>query len=681
VLEGAAVAGDPFEPELAAAAADVSEREAIDALDVLLQRDLVRPTGVPRRFAFRHPLVRAAVYEAIRPGRRIGSHERIGLALSARGASADSLAHHVDQSARHGDTDAVAILREAAGALSYRSPDGAARWLEAALRLLPETAPPEERIELLTSLAKARAATGRLDDAREALVSGIELLGAPEDARAVSMAVTCAGVEQLLGRHDDARRRLRRALQALGEANDPGAAALMIQLALDASYRPSSEGWRPWITRALALIEPLDDGPLTAFGFSVAALLCAYATEVEAADEYRSRAVVVVVDRMADEEQSTSLEALVHLVGAEVYLEHFESAIVHGQRALRLSRATGQGGLLPLLAPAFSLALWTRGRLADAADVLDGAMESSRLVRDKQALAWHLLNRGFNAASAGDVDLALRACRESFELGQELDGSFIAMWASICLAAAHLEDDDPVRALELFETSGAGEVLELIPGFWRAMWLDILARCQVAAGDVVGARRSAGAAAAVASSTPMLRMAGAWAARADARAARAEGDAGSAAVFALGSAEVFEQVGAPIEEGLARALAGAALAEAGDRGQAIAELARAAGAFDGCGAIRYRQAAERELRRLGEHVQRTPRGRGAGDGLASLTDREMEIARLVVERKTNPEIAGELFLSQKTVETHLRNVFRKLDVSSRVEVARAVERADADAAN
>ena len=46
---------------------------------------------------------------------------------------------------------------------------------------------------------------------------------------------------------------------------------------------------------------------------------------------------------------------------------------------------------------------------------------------------------------------------------------------------------------------------------------------------------------------------------------------------------------------------------------------------------------------------------------------------LIVERKTNREIASELFLSNKTIETHIRNIFRKLDVSSRVEIARAVE--------
>ena len=66
----------------------------------------------------------------------------------------------------------------------------------------------------------------------------------------------------------------------------------------------------------------------------------------------------------------------------------------------------------------------------------------------------------------------------------------------------------------------------------------------------------------------------------------------------------------------------------------------------------------------------------AADGAgAVLTERELEVARLVVGRRTNAEIATGLFLSIKTVESHMRNLFHKLGVSSRVEVARLVERA------
>jgi DNA-binding NarL/FixJ family response regulator len=54
----------------------------------------------------------------------------------------------------------------------------------------------------------------------------------------------------------------------------------------------------------------------------------------------------------------------------------------------------------------------------------------------------------------------------------------------------------------------------------------------------------------------------------------------------------------------------------------------------------------------------------------------MQVARLVTDRKTNAQIAAQLFLSHKTVETHLRNIFNKVGVETRVDLARAIERAD-----
>jgi DNA-binding NarL/FixJ family response regulator len=87
---------------------------------------------------------------------------------------------------------------------------------------------------------------------------------------------------------------------------------------------------------------------------------------------------------------------------------------------------------------------------------------------------------------------------------------------------------------------------------------------------------------------------------------------------------------------------------------------------------------DRELRKLGRTVYHRSAAGTTDAGIGALTARELQLARLVVDRKTNTQIAAELYLSKKTVETHLRNIFRKVDVSSRVELARVVERADND---
>ena len=61
--------------------------------------------------------------------------------------------------------------------------------------------------------------------------------------------------------------------------------------------------------------------------------------------------------------------------------------------------------------------------------------------------------------------------------------------------------------------------------------------------------------------------------------------------------------------------------------------------------------------------------------IRTLTRREREVAELISQRLTNPQIAERLVLSRKTVEVHASNIFRKLGVSSRGEVAAAYERA------
>jgi len=130
-----------------------------------------------------------------------------------------------------------------------------------------------------------------------------------------------------------------------------------------------------------------------------------------------------------------------------------------------------------------------------------------------------------------------------------------------------------------------------------------------------------------------------------------------------------------MEAALSRTLAGRALA-AGDHGGGVELLTSAATELEAIGALRHRDAAERELRQLGKRIHRRSQPTAAeGTGVPSLTKRELEIAQRIVDRQTNRQIAEELVLSPKTVETHIRNIFGKLGADSRVEVARQVEQA------
>jgi DNA-binding CsgD family transcriptional regulator len=674
-LEGAAVAGDPFEPELAAAAALMPGDSVMEAVDELLRLDLVRNTEVPRRFRFRHPLVRRAVYEATAGAWRLGAHERCAEALAARGATAAARAHHVERSAREGDLGAVAVLREAGEAALRLAPASAARWFAGALRLLPPTAPAQERAELLLARADALTATGQFADSHNSLLEGLAIAPAEAVTLRAKLTRACAGLEHLLGRHEQARNRLASALDALPEPVSPEAVALMIELALNGFYATKYQEMQDWAERAVGAARQVGDPPLTAAAVAMLALADAMTGAAERVEADRSEAAGLV-DSLSDDELALRLDAAAWLAGAELYLDRYAEADAHAERALTLGRATGQGELFLVLYQILGRAWYVRGRLADATELLDGAIEAARLLGNTHALAWNLFNRSVVALAVGEMEIALSTADESVDLSRELDEGFVSAWAAVRLAAVLLETGQAERAVELLLGSAGGDELTLIPGGWRAYCLELLTRCWLALGRLGEAERAAACAEARAAAV-RLPLPASWADRAVAAVALHAGDPARAAEVALGSAAAAEDVGAPIEAALSRTLAGRALAEAGEGDAAAAELQRAAADLDACGAVRYRNEAERELGKLGHRTYRRTRpGKPDVTGLESLTERELQVARLVVDRKTNPEIAAELFLSQKTVETHLRNIFRKMDVPSRVALARAVERGD-----
>ena len=675
VLEGAAVAGDPFEPELAAAAAATSEGAAMHAVDELLERDLIRATDVPRRFRFRHPLVRSAVYEATAGGWRLGAHERCATALAERGVAAAALAHHVERSARQGDLAAVNVLREAGEGAARLAPESSARWFGAALRLLPQNAPAPDRVELLLARAGALAAAGHFADGHEALLGALAIVPGQATSLCMAAATACSGVERQLGRYEQAHGRLVRALRVLPESASVESVELLIELTLNEFYRSSFDTMHDWSRRAVDDARLLGDPALTAAALAMPALAYAMTGPTDTARSHHAEAAACV-DQLSDDELSLRPDAASWLAAAEIYLDLYAEADAHASRALALARATGRGDPLFRLYPILPRVWYVRGKLAEAAELLEGAIEGGRLLGSPPALAGNLFNRSVVALAVGDLDVALATAEEGVELSRGLDEGFVTAWAAVRLAGVLVEIGQPVRAAELLVGRAGGDDLTLIPGGWRAYGLELLTRCWLAIGEQEEAERAAGCAEAGAAAA-RLPLAAAWADRAAAAVALHSGDTATAIERALASADAAREVGAPIESGLSRTLAGRALTRAGQNDRAVAELHRAAAALDACGALRYRDAAERELGKLGHRTYRRTRpGTADGTALETLTARELQVARLIVERKTNPEIAAALFLSQKTVETHLRNIFRKVNVPSRVELARTVERAE-----
>jgi DNA-binding CsgD family transcriptional regulator len=528
--------------------------------------------------------------------------------------------------------------------------------------------------ELLLARAGAFSAAGEFTASHEALLEAVAIVPAQSSALCTTVATMCAAVERQLGQYEQAHARLVSVLRNLPEPTSVESVELLIELTLNEFYRSRYEAMHDWAGRAVTAAKAVGDPALLATALAMPAFADATTGPADRACSARAEAAALV-DELSDDELSHCPDAASWLAAAELYLDLYAEADAHASRAHGLARATGRGDPLFRLYPILPRIWYVRGKLAEAAELLDGAIEAGRLLGSPPALAGNLFNRSVVAVAVGDLDIALATAEEAVELTRGLDDGFVAAWAAVRLAGVLLEVGQPDRAVELLLGRAGGEELTLIPSGWRAYCLELLTRCWLALDRPSEAQRAAALSAAAAMRLP---LATAWADRAAAALALHLGDTAPAFERALASADAAQEVGAPIEGALSRTLAGSALAQAGQSDRAVAELQRAAAAFDACGAVRYRDSAERELGKLGHRPnRRTHAGNTDGTRIESLTERELQVARLVVDRKTNPEIASELFLSQKTVETHLRNIFRKVDVSTRVELARVVEHADA----
>jgi DNA-binding NarL/FixJ family response regulator len=174
----------------------------------------------------------------------------------------------------------------------------------------------------------------------------------------------------------------------------------------------------------------------------------------------------------------------------------------------------------------------------------------------------------------------------------------------------------------------------------------------LAAGDVDAGRKGASELATLAHQldAPLLH---ALAAAADGAVQLAEGNARDALIALRGAWTAWQQLGAPYEAARIRMSMGQAYRQLGDESSAVMEFEAARWTFQQLGAEADLERAEAD---------------SAGGSLRSphgLTEREIEVLRLIASGKTNRAIAAELVISQKTVARHVSNIFTKLGLSSR----------------
>jgi DNA-binding CsgD family transcriptional regulator len=668
LVQGAAVAGDPADLGVAAAAAEIANGELGDALDELVATRLIAPIDVPRRYRFRHPIVRRAAYESAGEGWRLSAHARAAAELERAGGPLPARAHHLERCADPGDDAAIAVLSQAGHAAAPRAPAEAARWYGAALRLLPEDDP--RRLELLAPLAAAQASTGQLERALATLLDVLAVVPPELAELRARLVAACAACENLLGRHGDAHDRLAHALAELPERTGTAAAMLEAELAVDALYDSDFAALAGRAGQARATAAALGDPGLRALTAALDCFAHYGAGRLAEAEAARAEAAAAL-DAMDDGQLAGRLEAPYYLGFAEFLCERYEDAIVHHQRGLRISRASGQGQFVVPMMVGLAHALEVRGRLDEALDMVEGAVEAARLSGNRQILSWALVGEGWVAATTGDLELAGRAADEAVTLLGELSDSILTLATRGLAASVFLEAGDVERCLAEAEAAGAPDFDAIEPG--RAAWLlAVLARAELARGRPVEARDRVTRARGVLEGLT-LPLTEATVVHAEALLAL-DDDPVEAAKIAEGGAALAAGVGAVVHAARLRALAGHALARSGDRDAALPVLKQAEAELAAVGADRLRAEVVRDLRKLGVRVAGRQRRGAGGEGLATLSGREREIAELVALGRTNREIAAELFVSEKTVEGHLRNVFTKLEVSARAAVAEIVGR-------
>lgn len=644
LAEAAAILDGSGRLDVAAQLAGLSREGAEKAADALAAAGLLA-AGEP--LVFPQPLIATALRAEMGTFVRSRAHARAAAALAAAGAPTEEVAAQLLHAPCEGSRETVDRLREAAVLTRRRGdPAAAARLLE---RALAEGPPDDERAGLLVALAEAEASAGS-PRSLDHFVAAVELIETPGERAAAH--VELARTLHHAGEFARAAEVATAGLEAIGDSDEGPALELETAWIASALLEPSL--WPQLGERLQPRIEAAAEGRLP-----------------------RSPALCALLSS-----QLATRDAPTELVESLALAAFAEDPLVDGD-----SRGTALGfGLFGLWAID---ALEAHAELAAAA--VTAASERGAVIARSVALN----NVAMGAVESGDLEAAVRSAEDSFEIYRF--GWTSSPWSTPSLVLAHVgrgELDFAAKALELGEAAGTerpeyllllearvqlrfaegrfeealddalegNRLAESLYGVTTARlhhWLGLAAEAAQALGRAEEARehaaeavrrgRAAGTARALGTA---LTAAGVVAPRGEATALLAE----AAAVLA-GSPSRYRLARALLELGAARALDGAI---DGTEEPLLNALEMA----DEFGAQPLVARARRELAAIG----RRPR-RAARRGVEALTASELRVAGLAAEGHSTPQIAHRLHITRKTVESHLGQAYRKLEISGRAELA------------
>jgi DNA-binding CsgD family transcriptional regulator len=597
------------------------------------------------QLGFRHDLVRDALESTIPASALAALHLDIARTLAAVGAPAIRVATHYSLGARPGDRTAVRWLRSAAADVSAQSPASASKLLDRAMQLLPVTDPERDLVtgELVDALFWSGEVTEAAQLAERALARPV-----PETLE-WQLRATLARAYALLARPRDA---VEQSARIPFDAPD-GAWTL----ALSSVFRLFALDLHGALLVA-ERVENSDDSMAVTLSFAVRSWIESirgyYGRAVEHADQ-----AVAVADRSPGGAAHRAIPHLFRGLALESAGRSAE-AIMTLQHGMDLADQLGTPWATPFYHYALTLPPRNAARWDDALAECQAGQRYAELHDISLAASWaygmtgtiHVLRLDLDQAQH-DLDRGDAYMQRG---GTQFGSDVLAHGRALLLEAR----GEPAAAQELLKL-GCQIATELEADATRLMLAPDLVRLSLLVGDPDTAR-----VAAVGLSRPIP---GDDRPEIDATARRCMALVDEDVSLIDEAVEVHERCLRPVEVALDLEAAAFILARRGQRAEAQRSLERCVAM---CGDLQLAAVIERSTRGLaglGVDIKRAPASRRALSGWASLTSTEKRIARLVAVGGNNRDVAEALFISRRTVESHLYRIFAKLDITNRTALA------------